>query len=241
MTTEDIFEEIVSDETTETNEALTLDHFVGEGKKYRDNNAVAKALAEKDRYIAQIQNENKGFREELAKRAGIEDLMNKLEERKNAKQEVPTMEQNPQPKETNPADIEALLEAKLAEREARSEAQRNLQASMEAVVTLWGADSQLNLNRKAKELGMSLDSLKKIASENPNLFLSALGVTAKIKQPSFSGSPVDTTRNPNVGSDTKNKAYYDNIRKSNKALYFSPALQAEMFEQARKQGAAFYQ
>jgi hypothetical protein len=46
-------------ELFETTPQVTLDTFVGEGKKYKDNDAVAKALVEKDNFIARVLEEKR--------------------------------------------------------------------------------------------------------------------------------------------------------------------------------------
>ena len=68
----------VDNEDVNLDTEVTLEDLVGEGKKYRDPNALAKSRVEADRYIKKLEAEHKQMREELTSRQALADLVDEI-------------------------------------------------------------------------------------------------------------------------------------------------------------------
>ena len=78
MTDNTIFDATVEQSTEDTPETSYYDRMVGEGKKFKDNEALAYSNFEKDRFIEQLKREQKELRDDLNSRLNMEELVNKL-------------------------------------------------------------------------------------------------------------------------------------------------------------------
>jgi hypothetical protein len=125
-----------------------LEDLVGEDKKFKSVEDLAKGKAESDAFIRKLQEENEGMRQELKTRISLQEFMDKQEQMRknepaNSVPENTTSESSAETKTTNqsnfkPEDIEKLLEKKLAEREQQSNTQRNMAAVVNRLKEVWG-------------------------------------------------------------------------------------------------------
>lgn len=212
-----------------------LEDLVGEGKKYKDAEALAKAVLHKDRHISTIEGENKTFRDELKVRTTLEEFLDKMktQEPQQTNRETPPDEKRQD--SANQLDIEELLEKKLTERDSRTAAQRNLQDVQKVLEQTYGSSWKTELRRKATELSVGEDFLNDLASTKPQAFLKLIEVD-KTSEPELQNRTV----RPSSESGKKNYAYYDKLRKEDPNRYLRPDVQNEMFSQAKLLGDAFY-
>lgn len=219
---------------------------VGEGKKYKDEKALARANAEKEAFIQRLTSETARMREELRTRKTVEELMTKLPTPRSDNQQTPPVVDPELPLQTKtytPEDIEQLLEQSLAKREQKSQATRNLEEVTAKLAESFGEDARHIVATRAQELGVSANYLKQLATEQPKAFLRLVGADTPKQEDIFSGVPrnqVETARLGNLGKNEKTYKYYQKLRKENPNEYNKPAIQNEMFEQARKLGDNFY-
>jgi len=191
---------------------------VGDGKKFADNEALARAKLESDRFIEQLKREQAEVREELNKRLTAEEILTQIKQ--STPQPTPPSLTPEPPKPTAPSDINELVKKALSEQTTEQKKAANMAAVTQKLAERFGADSQLHLNKKAAELGMSLDDLKRLAQDNPALFFKAIDAD----RPAPQVAPVIAPRggaNLPPTSGERDKAYYDKLRQSNPKYYFS--------------------
>lgn len=204
-------------------QTTALETLVGEDKKFKDVEALAKGKVEADAFIATLQNQISILADELKnanlsaeRKTALENLMSTLTNTtKNPSETKPgnqPQESNNQQTGLSHDDVVKLLEA----RETAEAQKRNLQSAYAPVRKLYGEKTDEVLNAKAKELGMSREALDNLAKTSPAAFVNVVGVntrdnsTRPMANHSSVSNPVDSTGAPVV----RNKAYYDNLSKT---------------------------
>ena len=230
-----------------------LDEYVGENKKFKDVQALARAKAESDAHISRLEEEARIRNEDLAEiekelkaRTRLEEIRDQILNAKN--NQSPSNQSTPDAgeRDTNKSgltkeDAESLAlsvyeKAKIAEtRNANKELVRG------KLVEKFGSNYASALDIKTKELGLDKEEANRLSETAPVAFMKMLGLDA-----------AEPTRLPNVSSSIKTNGfvgkrevqktynYYENIRKQDKALYNSPAIQKERRESMHQLGADFF-
>lgn len=218
---------------------VKFDDLVGEGRKYSDPNAAAKAIVEKDSFIEQLKRENAEMRQSIQKREQEAAFLDRLEALSRAPSPEP---RNLAPEEgtTNatavtPEAIERVIE----EREAKKTAETNLGTVLNRLQEVYGPDYRRHVSATARQIGMSTERLTSLASESPEAFFRTIGLAQPgAKQDAFDAPPrsaVTTVATPN--KNVKNYSYFKNIRETKgEAAYFNPAVQMEMWNTLKAVG-----
>lgn len=228
----------------------TLNDLVGDGKKFKTPDDLAKAKLESDRFIEKLQNEQRELREELNKRLTIEDALRKAQEAGVQVEPRQPPENAPVPQRQDQQPNYALeVEKVITKREQELKLRNNLETVVTRMTDLYGnADKAAEvIGNKSRELGMSVEKLQNMAAENPKAFFQLLGVQDKpagSPQTSSWNNVKNTTAMKNAAGSTTTVPgtykYYEEIRKSDPAAYFSPRVQLQMDKDAREKGEKFY-
>lgn len=219
---------------TQEAQASAFNELVGEGKKFKSEEDLAKAKVESDNFIEQLKGELSGLREDLSKRETTEELLKMLKE----KQSQPSDSKEDTIPQLSKEDIAKLVEEKLVETDKSKTQTRNLSEVNSRMTEVYGEKAAQILAQRAKENGVSVDFLKDTAAHSPSAFYSLIGINKPSgSTPTTEKSSVNTAAafqgtGPKVGT----KAYFDNIRKEQgNAVYFDPKVQNQIF-QAKKAG-----
>ena len=228
------------------------DERVGEGKKFRDNEALARAKAESDAFIARLQEEMAGLRQDLNTRLTMEQLMDKIAAKPN--EAPPTQSPNQQTpnsevKSTSPDDIERIIEDRLSKAERTRVQNANLALVRESLEQNWGQDYVQRLKEKASDLGVGEEFLQGLAKDQPKAFLKLVEADTPASKPAQTNNTLfvpptgqNVPRQANGFSPTgqRTKAFYDQIKAKNPSEYWSPSVQNQMHNDAIKLGEAFF-
>jgi len=232
--------------TTETNSSY-VEQLVGEGKKFRDLEALAKGKLESDRHIAEITSTLNELREEVKKqeyaKTLLETLQNKGVDSGTTKTEEPTQSRTSATENTTQnreMDIEALVEQAITKKEKARTFEQNVATANEAMIAQYGDKAGEVVKSKAQELGFSVERLKEIAAESPTAFLQL--VTGSPKKPTEKVAMEGSVRQDSLTSNTSDRTfdYYQKMRKENKSLYYSPKTQRLLMEDRLRLGEKFY-
>lgn len=224
-------------------QTVTFDSLVGEGKKYRDPDAVAKAVLEKDRFIEQLKAENATAREELRSRTNLEEIVNQLKAGRTPQPNTetpPTQRQDPvvepQPSEDLDVKLRKLLEAE----KSKDNKLRNIETATNGLKERFGADYKQTLSSIVNELGVSQEFIDDLAATSPSGFLKLVDSVKAPDDRRPVAPPVNRAPTPNTHTGRRNKAYYDEIRRTNINEYLSPKVQQQLYKDAMEQGENFY-
>jgi len=249
----DIFSSATTDSTTnETQQTQTkesfVDHLVGDGKKFKDIEALAKGKLEADRHIGEITKTLDELRAELAKQDYAKNLLEQMSKGSETGAEQPTpvttSSSNTENTTQSASDFEALVEKVITAKEKSKTASQNISVVGEEMQKQYGDKTADVLKAKSLELNMSLDRLKEIAAESPTAFFQLIGVKKMGEKTSTSTGVTtqSTIRSENFNSYSQDRTfeYYQKLRKENRSLYYSPKIQNTMLQDRERLGDRFY-
>ncbi len=234
----DIFESNVQSESA-------LEVLVGEGKKFADAEALARAKIEADRTVSDRNRELEEHRQE----------MNRLREEILALRSAPR-EPAPAPEPPKDADrpVEDAPNLDLASRirEEMRLAQKedvqnqNVSQVRNKLIEVYGTQekAQQVLTAKAAELGLPVEFLNSVAAQSPQAFYTTIGLTEQ----QTSQAAVATRGDVNAmvvatqSSAPKAGSYkaYEEMRKNDPKRYWTAEVQNRMFDDRKRLGDAFY-
>lgn len=222
----DIFTPVDEDQVIAEN---SYERLVGEGKKFKDNEALARSKEESDRFIARLQAELEEAREATRKSLTLEEVQTKILEA------VKTPVAPPQPPETPPAktgedSIENIVSSLLEKKESERLAKTNREKVTEALRQKFGNDVQLHLNQKAKELNLPLDYLAKVANDSPAAFFRLIGLENTAPTPTAPAPRSSVSSPAPAQSGVRNKAYYDKLKATDPVKYFSQEVRMQQYK-----------
>lgn len=230
----------VNTETTQEQQAEpgVLESLVGEDKKFKSVEDLAKGKAESDKFIEQLQSELSGLREELDKRLTAEDVLTKIREENSANQS------NGEPTSSSLSEdkVAELVKSTLESTRTEEQRQANIASVDQKLQEMYGDKANAELQKKAAELGVGVDFLASVAMQSPAAFFNTVGINANQQaggvQVSTSTVNTEVLAQQGEASQAKagSKAYFDQMRKDNPKLYWDPKTQNQIME-ARASGA----
>lgn len=224
-----------------------VSQLIGEGKKYKDAQALAKAVLDKDAFIEQLKSENFQMRSSLRGEQKIDEFLDKLNKSPSPSTVVASTpvtnqsENTDQTNQTKALSQEEIIKI-LEQRDNAKQAEMNLRLAVDQVKKVYGANYTQVMKTKAEELNMSPESLTNLAKNQPAAFLKLVEAD---KLPQTQGnlpkSSVNTSAMNNSNSGQKTQKYYRDLRKQvGDAVYFSPKIQNELMKSALELGNAFF-
>lgn len=229
-------------------EPVKFDDLVGEGKKFRDPDALANGKQEADIFIERLKEELADTRRQLQSQERLDEIKELLL-RSNAPSRTDNQtDPNPGVHEPNaapfkPEDLKQLLEQTLSEREVKARQEANLETARKALVDAFGNGYVETLKIKAQELGMSQDKLHSLAAESPAALLRLVGVEPNKPAPNNLFTPPSSqvrssTSNP-MDQDRTQK-YYKELKARDPKEYWRAETQIKMEKDAQRLGPAFF-
>lgn len=220
-----------------------LDQLVGEGKKFKTVEDLAKGKLESDAFIERLTDEQKSLREQLekldaaAKEAEtLKSVLDKLGHKPNSGSEGKDGNQ-PNP---GPEEIEKLVSKMLQEREVATSRETNRKRANDELLKRFEGDqskAKEYLDNRAKELGMSTEALGELSETSPQAFATLVGLR---KPENFSGANAThmSGRNSdasNFGGE-KNASYYKELKQTDRKKFYSVGVQQELIKFGEKHG-----
>lgn len=218
-----------------------LEELVGENKKYKDPAQLAYSKVHADATIEKLKQEMESMRNELSSRLAMEEVLKKIEESSTQKQgstefqhqrEQSGSEEQKANSQISQEEIKKLVQETLFATESAKKAQQNLEKFQKEVVDKWGEESAFKLKEEASQLGLTIDQIKKLASENPTATIRMLGIVNARTNNTFTPAPSGSSGFKSNGTQVGH-SYYENLRKSNPAEYWTPKVQNEIFKLAQ--------
>jgi hypothetical protein len=221
---------------------VKFDDLVGEGKKFRDPDAVAKKVVHADQHIERLEKEMAELRAELQARTSVEEMLNKIQRPQTPNDTTREMSDTTR-QETGSKQIDLAEEVqKLVRAEKEKErAETNIEKVRAELKNRFGADYNQKLESIASALEVSKEFLVSMAKSSPSGFLKLIDSVAKpdnTRPLTPPASNVDPFKQAPVG--VKDYNYYRELRQKDPNLYFSKKIQNEMHAEALRQGPSFY-
>jgi hypothetical protein len=222
-----------------------LEELVGEGKKFKSPEELARGKYESDEYIKvltrrfdELREDNQRIRDEANAKAKLEEILDRLESKreddnadtKNANEKEPF----------DPKQIEDLVNTKLTQHETQKKQQENLSLVRGKLKEVYGDNYQDSLQNQIEDLGLTKDFFNDLAKNHPSVLIRTLGLDQPKVKESFTTPPKgDNTFRPQ-GAKKRTYSYYQELKKSNPNLYFDPKIAVQMHNDSMEQGIAFF-
>lgn len=242
MADENLFDS-ASNQPTDQN---YLEQLVGDGKKYKDVNELAKAYAHANKHITDLSTDLTSLREFMTTQ--FEQLASKRDDPPN---DPPVRDPNPNPssaappKETGDEDLDARIAKILETRNEETRAKENARVSEEVLIERLGSKEAAveAVRKKAEELGVSPQFLADTAFRSPKAFFNIMGVNPNERSRSTPNPSSDVNPNNFASANqprANTKAFYDQLRKSDPKKYWHLNTQTQMMNDALRLGDDFF-
>ncbi len=254
--TDDLFSNTNNDNLEYNPEDNYVEKLVGEGKKYHGAseteayNKLAYGKLEADRFIDRLKQENEKMRADLLAAQRLEELVTKLQTSSQTKQ-TPSNENNQQHERMDtvtPAQLQTEFKGLTAEQaealvEEKLRSRSNLERSLSGLRKAYGENYSTVLDAEAKSLGLTKEFVNQLAKTNPDAFQRMF---VKDRQQDSSVTPPTSTLNASVSpqgltaNGIKTQKFYQELKKKDPNAYWSPKVQQQEYEDAKKLGPAFF-
>ena len=220
-----------------------LAELVGEDKKYRDPEQLAKGYKHYDALNTDLRRQLDELREELTKQDHAKELLEKLTNKTDSPNvpPVPTDKGDTPPSgggSEGQAELVRKLMSEIKEEESRK---ANVAKTVEAMKKAWADKASIEYKNRITAAGLSSDMAEAIASKSPEALLKLIGLA---------GNKVDTTILPKgdvtinptlaaASSGDRTWTWYENLRKTNRKLYFDPKTQRQLMKDRAELGTRF--
>lgn len=234
---------IFTQEVNQTPEEVVtnpLESLVGEDKKFKSVEDLARGKLESDAYITRLKEELDHYKVQATQAQTLDEIVTKIREASAQSPQNPVvtptqMEDEGAPKSVNPNDIESLVSEMLTKREAESRRQSNISLVERKLAEKFGNDAAIHLDKKAKELGITRERLQSLASDSPQIVLDLLGVNRATTPAPTAVAPVSRINSavkPEAGTTVRDQAYYDKMKSTDPKAYFSNETRTQMMKDA---------
>lgn len=223
-----------------------LEELVGEGKKFKSPEDLARGKYEADEFIRMKNAEYDKLREDYLKlheqfqaRASMEQLVDRLSTAQTQNRDNTTDADNKPA--YDPREVESLIASKYQEFETQKTAQQNFKLVQDKLQERYGANYSTVVKQQIDNLGLTKEFVDDLARKHPQVLLKTLGVYDQTPTETFQSPARSSVRSDHFAPQTPKRdwAYYENLRVNNPRLYTDPKTQLQMHEDAKANPAAF--
>jgi hypothetical protein len=216
---------------------------VGEGRKYRNVEDLAKAYLSADDFIERIKGENAELRTQLGKARTIDEVLERL------KAPPPGTSQDKDEKTSQASglsvdDVRQIVSETLTSADATRTRDGNLRKADAEMKRLFGDKAKDVFDKEATTPEMR-KALMQLAAVSPEKFVALFaptkpGATSMDTSTSVNTAALGSVSTTGRASDGECKEFYDNLRKTKPAEYYSQAVQLRMNKAAVANPNKFY-
>jgi hypothetical protein len=224
---------------------------VGEGKKFRDQQELAKGKWQSDHYIKTLEMQKDELRRDYLKlkedyeaRAKLEEFIDQLH--KQPSQQPAISENTITAKVDKPGldsqQIESLVSSKIQEHETSKKQNDNFNSVRNRLKERLGSNYQDVLKQQIDELGITEEYANNLARDNPTVFYRMFGLDTQVQQQNFQTPPRSTRISDNFnqkGSQKRTWSYYQDLKAKNPKIYYDPKIAVQMDKDMQELGTAF--
>ena len=227
-----------------------LEELVGDGKKFKSPEELARGKYEADLFIAHKNREYDTLREDYLKATEqlktaktLEELVDQIANKpSNSETTLNANDAMNQPK-YDPKEVESLFDTKFREREIQRAQAENFNIVKDKLIENYGMNYQTHVKAQIEDLGISAEEFNALAKANPKLVIRTLGLDQVRQREDFQAPPRSTVRTDTFapkGAAKRDWAYYEKMRASDPKTYTNPKTQVQMHNDAIAYGDAFY-
>ena len=221
---------------------------VGEGKKFRDLQDLAKGKLESDDYIKtltekldELREDNKKFRDEINAGRTMQEMLDQLQQTHSTQPPVttPGSQEPPKTPAFDPKTVADLVASEFQNQELAKRQTENRNMVLGKLREHFGDTYEAALKQKMDELDLSPEMVNTLAKTNPKALIRTLGVDGPKQNNNFQAPPRSTTNFLPNAPAKRTWSYYQDLRKKDPDLYYSPKVTAQRHADHRTLGDAF--
>lgn len=226
-----------------------LQELVGEGKKFKTPQDLARGKYEADNYVKTLTVKLDQMREDYLKldadykaRAKLEELIDQLDKSKqqpSSNEQPPVKDRMP---EIDPKQIESLVDSQIKRNKLLEREQDNFNKVKEKLRERFGSNYQDALSEQIDGLGLTVDDMNALAKKSPTAFFKTLGLDQPPQTENFQAPPRTSQRSDTFspkGGPKRTWAYYQKLKETNRNLYYDPKTNVQMEKDRQALGAEF--
>jgi len=213
-----------------------LTELVGEGKKFKSPEELARGKYESDTYIKLMEKRMDNLREDYLKlredytaRASLEELVDKIDKRQLSSSEPPPAPEVPQPT-IDPKQIESLVSNKVQEIETSKRQQDNFNTVRAKLQERFGSNYANVLKEQTESLGLTDNFVNDLARNHPTVFFKTFGLDAAPVRENFQSPPRTQQRSDSFAPSVQKRdwLFYEALRVNKPKEYLDPKTQIQM-------------
>lgn len=215
---------------------------VGEGRKYKTVDELAKAYVAADDFMERLKTENATLREDVAKGATLDQVLKRLE----GNTQTSTQDQSGKttPTGLTAKDVAAIVAQQVSGMETQRTHEANLRKADAEMKTLFGEKAQETFAKEASTPEMK-QALMALAAVSPDKFVALFRPQATSSGTTDTKTSVNTAalnglNDSGRGADPTAQEFYSNLRKTKPSVYYSSAMQLQMNKAAQDNPKQFF-
>lgn len=229
-----------------------LPELVGEGKKFKSPQDLARGKYEADMFIETLKRQQDDLRAEYMKlreesmaRAKLEELVDRLGKAKPPESNPLTDVNLDNIKPNNnldPTQLDELISSKMEAREESKRREQNYKRVETKLRETYGDNYARVLKEQMDELNLTKDYVNDLARRSPEAFFRTMGLQEQITKDPFRAPPRSSRISDNFntkGSPKRTWSYYQDLKKSNPKVYFDPKTTTQMHKDYAELGKSF--
>ena len=224
-----------------------LENLVGEGKKFKTPEELAKGKYISDNYILTLESQLDQMRgdylklhEEQVAKAGLQELIDKMNIQKPVTKDTTLVQETKPP--IDPKQIEDLIDSRMSQREQAKKEAENIQFVKTKLEATLGKEYHEQLQSRMAEVGLSSDQFNQMARNTPKALTKLLEL-----EPQFvpSRDPFAPPRSQvrtdqfKPKTEVRDWAWYQDLKVKEPKKYYSRETNVQMHKDALALGAAF--
>lgn len=217
-----------------------LEILVGEGKKFKTVEDLAKGKKESDDYIETLKAELAAEKAKTANGINAEAILTEIRKIREGTSDTEPRQPGETTQVVTPPQIEELVLQTLRNNEIEQITKTNFQKSVEKMDEVWGDDAPKKLKETAKNLGVSVEYLQNVAKQSAPVFFQLTGLNADRSAPGGTTVPTSTVRPVAQNGQVRDMKYYRELKKSNPALFKEDKIRIQMEKDAIALGESFF-
>lgn len=223
---------------------------VGDNKKYKTPQDLAKSKVHADLTISHRNREFDNLRDDYMKlreeyNAGLKlqeivDRLSQQSQQSTSSENTQNANENIQ-KPIDPAALESLVSSKIQEMETTKKQAQNYMTVEKKLMERYGENYKNVLKQQAVELDLSGEEVDALAKRSPAAFFRTFGLDQETSHDGFQAPPQSERRSVNFAPAKTKRTWadYQDLRKKDPKLYYDRKTQNQMHEDAISLGEAF--
>lgn len=226
-----------------------LVELVGEGKKFKTAEDLAKGKYEADLYVETIKRSNDELRadylklrEENMAKAKLEELIQQLDTlQKTTTTKTPVDAEVSRQAVIDPKQVESLVDSRYEQIETLRKQDANSSLIKSKLTERYGSNYSGHVKSQIDSLGISEKRFNEMARTEPQVLIKALGLDTK-PNVQDTAPPRNNRRSDNFapqGTEKRTWSYYQRMKKENPTRYYDPKTNVEIHNDAVALGEEF--